>query len=53
MVGQVEFIEKMLGLNCHHPVFKNDFGRELVFIVPSFNDWMPIELKTLFELSKA
>lgn len=29
---------------------KNDFDKDKVFFVASFNDWLPVELKSLFEI---
>lgn len=45
----------MLSRNGHaykekNEALRNVFGRKQIFMIASFNDWIPVELKTLFEI---
>ena len=50
-----EKLEKLLSKNGHaykenNVKLRNAFGRKQVFIVASYNDWIPVEMKTIFEI---
>lgn len=49
--NKIDNIRKLLAKNMPNPT-KNIFSRDVVFLVASFNDWFPVELKTVFEIKK-
>ena len=50
-----EKLDKLLSKNGHayketkHNL-RNVFGRKQIFIVASYNDWIPVEMKSIFEI---
>ena len=54
-VKKDERLEAILKKNGHaykerNEALRNVFGRKQIFMVASFNDWIPVEMKTLFEI---
>jgi hypothetical protein len=46
---RIEKLEGLLAKNDNSAT-KDVFGRERIFLVASFNDWQPVELKTVFHI---
>ena len=51
VLSQFDQIEREGDLKVNgQPVTRNPFGRKQVFLSSSFNDWVPYEMKTCFEI---
>ena len=46
---QIQKLEALLAKNDNSAT-KDIFGRDRIFLVASFNDWQPVELKTIFHI---
>jgi len=50
---ELEITQMQKSLEKNSPRKRSIFGRKLIYMCASFNDWVPVEMKSLYELKTA